>query len=94
MKRNFKKWMLVGLCAMMSMQTSVAVLAEEMSLSEVQSNETVIVQGGGRRNGRKMKQDGNTKGQTVLMLQINGIRSMEIGIILIRTDIWKLAGKN
>lgn len=29
MKRNFKKWMLVGLCAMMSMQTSVAVLAEE-----------------------------------------------------------------
>lgn len=45
MKRNFKKWMLVGLCAMMSMQTSVAVLAEEMSLSEVQSNETVIVQG-------------------------------------------------
>lgn len=93
MKRNFKKWMLVGLCAMMSMQTSVAVLAEEMSLSEVQSNETVIVQGR-RRNGRKMKQDGNTKGQTVLMLQINGIRSMEIGIILIRTDIWKLAGKN
>lgn len=45
MKRNFKKWMLVGLCAMMSMQTSVAVLAEEMSLSEVQSNEKVIVQG-------------------------------------------------
>ena len=45
MKRNFKKWMLVGLCTMMSMQTSVAVLAEEMSLSEVQSNETVIVQG-------------------------------------------------
>lgn len=46
MKRNFKKWMLVGLCAMMSMQTSVAVLAEEMSLSEVQSNETVICTGG------------------------------------------------
>mgnify|MGYP000061476067 CR=1 FL=1 len=29
MKRNFKKWMLVGLCAIMSMQTSVAVLAED-----------------------------------------------------------------
>ena len=82
MKRNFKKWMLVGLCAMMSMQTSVAVLAEEMSLSEVQSNETVIVQGGGRRNGRKMKQDGNTKGQTVLMLQINGIRFQYVSAIL------------
>ena len=36
MKRNFKNGCIVGLCAMMSMQTSVAVLAEEMSLSEVQ----------------------------------------------------------